>query len=231
MRSLAAFVAALIGVAVIGCGGASRHERWASHAAAAVADGAPKGAVLTTTPSGPYLNDGDHDVADDADGDNKRDNDRDPWLDYKPEEKDSRYHDADDRSLFAYGSAVSPVEERAVAAVVERYYAMAAAGDGAGACGLLNPSLAGAVPVDYGRNGPSYLRAGKTCAAVLALLFRHYHRQLAAPVAVTGVRVSGGGQAYAQLGSTTMPASYTVVQREGGVWRLTQLLANENVMP
>jgi hypothetical protein len=182
-----------------------------------------------------YLNDGDHEREGDADGDNTADNDKDPSLDYLPSDQrpheNSRYHDTDDKGYLTSGYAPGGAEERAVAALVDRYYAAGTAGDGARACSMLLPSLAGAVPSDYGQApGPAYLRGGKTCAAIMALLFRHYRRQLAGPTTVTGVRVENG-QTYALLGSTTMPASAIIVQSEGGSWKVAQLLGNENPIP
>jgi hypothetical protein len=245
MRSLAPLTTiALLGIVVTGCGDASKHKSAAASqhiSTVAAEDNAHTSTTASATraagrssTSGPYLNDGDHERVGDADGDNNADNDKDRWLDYLPSDyqahENSRYHDADDRDLLAYGNAASAEEERAVAAVVERYYAMAAAGDGSGACALLLPSLDKAVPSDYGQNGPSYLRPGKTCAAVLTLLFKHYHRQLAPGVAVTSVRIAGD-QADALLGSTAFPASFIIVQREGSAWKVAQLLGNENILP
>jgi hypothetical protein len=214
---LALLATALLGVGVTACGHASN-------------GGGPVSYSSSTSPGG-YLNDGDKERVGDSDGDNRADNDNDPSVDnlpsdYKPGENNS-YHDTDDSGSLNYGRAASAVQERAVAAVVERYYAAAAAGDGAGACAQLRPGLAKAVPSDYGQLGPSYLRGGRTCAAVMILLFKHYNKQLAAPVAVTGVRVAGQ-LAYALLGSTVTPASYIIVQREGSTWKVAQLLGTQN---
>jgi hypothetical protein len=180
----------------------------------------------TSHASNRYLNDGDHDPIGDEDGDNNADNDNDVSLDYKPVTNEGgNYHDADDSMTLAYGHAAGPVDTRAVAALVKRYYAAAAAGDGKGACSMLLPSLAKAAPEDYGEFGPQYLRGGKTCEAVLSLLFEHFHNTLTAPVGVTGVRVEGN-QAHALVGSATMSASYITLQRERGVWALNELLGN-----
>jgi uncharacterized membrane protein len=232
-------ILALVGLLTGGCGSSSERDLAASprgSAVAAVGDSPPAAArsLGEAVASKPYRNDGDHERVGDADADNNADNDGDPRLDYLPSDaqahENHRYLDADDRDQLAYGSPASAAEERAVAAVVERYYGMAAAGDGSGACGLLLRPLAAAVVTDYGHNGPSYLRSGKTCAAVLALLFKHYRAQLAEGVAVTDVRIAGD-QADALLGSRAFPASFLVLQREGGAWRVAQLLSNENVLP
>lgn len=202
MRSLFALLAiALLGVGVGACGGTS-------HA------------------SNRYLNDGDHDPIGDEDGDNSSDTDNDAPRDYQPVINESgRYHDADDSMTLAYGHAAGPADTRAVVALVKRYYAAAAAGDGKSACSMILPSLVKAVPEDYGKLGPQYLHGGKTCEAVLSLLFEHFHSKLAAPIGVTGVRIEGK-QAYALLGSATMSASYITVQREHGAWTINQLLGS-----
>lgn len=212
MRLLASLAIALLAVCLAACGGAVKHGGSASLASKnAAAAGA-----------GSYLNDGDKDEIGDGDGDNNADNDGDARLDHKPDEN-SNYHDADDIGLLTYGQAASGPVERAIMGVVGRYFEAAAAGNGAEACALLIPRLAGAVPVDYGQHGQPYLRAGKTCAAVMALMFTHSHSQLAAPIAVTGVRVKGG-VALALLGSSVIPASYITVQRQRGLWKIAQVL-------
>ena len=241
---LLAFVL-LGGFAVAGCGGSSARPLRAdaaggatassSSSPASVASPAAAAAHLRAEESEHYLNDGDKEREGDADGDNTADNDKDPSLDYLPSDQrpheNSRYHDTDDKDLVTSGYEAGAAEEQAVAAVVDRYYAAATAGDGAEACSLLLPSLASAVPTDYGQApGPAYLRGGKTCAAVMALLFKYNRRQLAGRAKVTGVRIENG-QTLALLGSTTLPATATIVQSEGGKWKIAQLLATENSVP
>jgi hypothetical protein len=128
-------------------------------------------------------------------------------------------HDAGDSRLVASVKATKMDDALAVASVVERYYAALAAGDGARACSLLIPKLASSVAEDYGQApGPSFLRGGKTCPAVIALLSKHYRARLAGPVAVTAVHVYGNG-AVALLGSESLPASNFNLERVGGVWK------------
>ena len=66
---------------------------------------------------------------------------------------------------LAYGQPATAPERRTVTAFVKRYYALAAVGDGARACGMLAPRLASAAREDYGHGsaGPSYLQAGYKC--------------------------------------------------------------------
>jgi hypothetical protein len=93
-------------------------------------------------------------------------------------------------SILNYAHAASAADRRAITALVERYYAVAAAGDGAKACSMLYITLAEAVVEDYGHRsaGPSYLSQGTTCPAVMALLFKHLHSQLVAELPLLKVR-------------------------------------------
>jgi hypothetical protein len=145
-------------------------------------------------------------------------------FDNDAETKDKGYFDADDNSIRTYGHAAVRVDKQAIAAVVKRYYAAAVAGDGTRACSMILPSFAKAIPEDYGQApGPAYLRGAKTCAAVMGLLFRQVHRQVAAAFEVTGVRVEGIS-ALAILGSRVLPARYLSLERQGGAWRIVGLL-------
>jgi hypothetical protein len=86
------------------------------------------------------------------------------------------------------------------------------------------PSLAKSVPKDYGQApGPAYLRGGKTCHAVMSLMFKQFGKQLAGAVAVTGIRVQGNN-ALALLGSKTKPARDIMVQRVETTWKIGSLL-------
>jgi hypothetical protein len=172
----------------------------------------------------PYLNDGDQDGIGDEDGDNNSDIDNDAALDYKTDEN-GKYRDGDDADTLVYGQTAGATDRQAITAVVKRYYAAATAGDGQRACAMIIPSLVKAVPEDYGQLGPSYLRGGKTCQAVMARLFSHFHSELTAPVAVTGALVNGD-HALALLGSARMPASYITLQRQRGGWTINALLGN-----
>jgi hypothetical protein len=239
MRWLLAFMTTvLFTVGVSACGDAGKSgdsvSSAPSSAAAAATDdpaartpgtkNAPVPIKPETGPTRKYLNDGDHDVLGDDDGDNSSDVDRDASLDYQADEN-KRYHDNDDVSDLSHGHVATAADVRAVTPVVQRYYAIARAGNGAAACSQLIPSLAKAVPLDYGRFGAAYLHAGKTCPAVMDLLFKHFRRQLVAPVHVTEVLVKED-RAIALLGSRTMPASATSLERQNGAWIITQILGH-----
>jgi hypothetical protein len=202
----------LLGAAIVGCG--------AGHRRAGSASRDPRSADAARG----YLNDGDGDHPGDSENDNNHDTDNDPSEDYKPDEN-GLYHERDDSGVAAYGAAASAVDERAIANLVRRYYAAAAIEDGAQACTMLVVSLARAIPNEYGHSGPSYLRGHKTCAALTTALFKHTQAQMAGEFVVTGIRVSGG-QAFALLGSRTVPASYISLQREHGRWRISELVGS-----
>jgi hypothetical protein len=130
----------------------------------------------------------------------------------------------DDRTIYVYGHAASAADRQAVTAVVKRYYVAAAADDGATACSLIVSTLARAIPEDYGQaSGPSYLRGGETCQAIMLKMFIHFHSQLAGTIEVTGVRVKRN-HAFALLRSSTFPFVYTELEHEGGVWKVQRLL-------
>jgi hypothetical protein len=186
---------------------------------------------VAVVPSGRYLNDGDAERVDDQDQDDhgivRDDTDGDSSEEYEQTGEGSRYRDRDDRDALAYGRVAGHAEARAIAAVVNRYFAAARAGDGAAACSAMASSFAKAAPDVYaGRAGPFYLRGAKSCRAVMSLAFAHFRSQLSGAVVVTGVRVDGDGHAIAFLGSRTMPASAIAVNLERGRWKVSSLLGN-----
>jgi hypothetical protein len=228
MKSLIALsMIVLLSLGASACGGAGTNTPPVSQEAA---NATRTGSVPATTPSGATPTRGslkgdedDDDTASNHTSDTKNDNDADFDNDYKNEHKG--YTDSDDNSVTDYGYAASATDRQAIAALAKRYYAAAAAGDGAKACSLIDSTLAEAIPEDYGQApGPAYLRGSKTCQAVMSLLFKHSHTQLTGAFEVTGVRVSGSS-AYALLGSTTTPASYILLKRDAGVWKIDTLLA------
>jgi hypothetical protein len=133
-----------------------------------------------------------------------------------------------DDNIPAYGHEASAADRRAITALVERYYAAAAAGDGKTGCRLIYSSIAGAVPEDYGKPpGPAYSR-GKTCPVVLAKVFGHIHGEAAglAVTAVTGVRVYRD-RGFAELRSSVTPNGEIFVEREHGSWKIGALMGKE----
>jgi hypothetical protein len=71
--------------------------------------------------------------------------------------------------------------------------------------------------------GPAYLRRATSCAEVMTRLLDHFHSRFAAAPTVTSVR-SKSDEAYALLGSRTTPASYVILRRERGSWKINGLL-------
>ncbi len=237
MRVAAALCAgAALGAAVGACG-ETGHASGSSNAVAAseaaAASAASEGfAVSTTTsmiPPGQSVR-GDADADNPGDGDGNGDSDS-AAVGGADEDKDNPtrasydFPDADDRATFAYGHAPSATEARAVASVVERYYADAAAGNGAAACSLLPPTFSRLVGQEYGRNGPAYLRAGRTCPAVLALEFAHVHGELGEAIRVFSVRVQGD-RAQTIFSSRRLRASSIFAVREEGLWKIETLIGS-----
>jgi hypothetical protein len=235
MKLSLALLAVAMGLCVIACGSGSGGT---SSAPSSSTNSVAGGGVGATSPSSAtdastqvkslFKGDSDHDQIGDSDNDNNNDDDNDSSTDYKKSEE-GLYQDKDDNGIVDYGHLASATDDKAVTALVKRYYTAAVAGDGASACSMIIPSFARAVPEDYGRaTGPTYLRGGKSCPAVMSLLFKHSHQQLAAgatTLEVTGVRVSGN-QGFALLGSRVTPASDIPVQREAGAWKVDALIGN-----
>jgi hypothetical protein len=223
MRSLLASLAiALSGLGLSACGGSGKGSGSTSQAAskAATVTTATKGGS-TAPVSGSFMGDEDDDeTASNYTGSSKYDNDADFDNDTI---KNRGYYDSDDGVIRSFGRAANAAEKREITALVKRYYAAAAASDGAKACPLIYSTLEEAIPEDYGQPpGPAYAR-GKTCAVVMSKFFAHAHSQLVGTFKVTGVRVEGR-EVRALLGSKTVPASFISVRRERGAWKIDELL-------
>ena len=137
--------------------------------------------------------------------------------------------DRDDETIRDFGHAADSADKRAITALIERYYSLAVAQDGAAGCLMIVPSLARSVPEDIGRPpGPPYLR-GDTCAAVLSKAFKVNRRQLtaySASLRVTVVRVLRD-RAVVIFGFNALSGRLFRLLREGGVWKLESLLDGE----
>ena len=141
------------------------------------------------------------------------------------------YDDTNNSGILNYGHAANATDERAIAALVKRYYATAVAGDGSKACSMIVSSLSKAVVEDYGHGsaGSPYLSSGKTCSAVMALLFKHSHSQLAAELPklkVSHVRLLGD-RGLAVLTFGAMPERQIPIGLEGHTWKVQALLDSE----
>lgn len=135
-------------------------------------------------------------------------------------------------STLDYGHAADSSDNRAITALIKRYYAAAEAENGAAACSMLYSVFAEGVPEDYGQSPPSqpYMR-GSTCPAVMTLLFKHLHPQLALEVPklqVARVRlVEHRGLVVLHFGA--LPEREIYIEREGHTWKVDTLL--DNAMP
>lgn len=221
---------ALLIAANAGCGGSVSSSPAESNAHRRTGVGSSQAATWQRV-RGPYLNDGDLDPIGDRDGDNGRDVDNDPSLDYKPIPENHFYLDADDGQVIRLGGPqADSADRRAIKALVERYFAAASADNGRRACAMLAPGSARKVP-RYANSwsAPAYMRGGRTCAATMDRLFRHFHHRLSSRVVVTDVR-SRGGRALAVLGSKTMPARDVEEVRERGAWWLEIPLAGDPLL-
>jgi hypothetical protein len=130
----------------------------------------------------------------------------------------------DDAHILEYGQAASPADRQVLTALITRYYAAAAALEGAKACSLLMPFIAESVTEDYGHT-PA-LR-GKSCAVVMSKLFRQHHQLLAgesATLKFLTVRVQGN-KSLVVLSFSTLPEVRQIsARRHGSGWKLLDLL-------
>lgn len=236
-----ASLALVLLLAAAGCGGSHKDTAASSRAVAsrgASTETASKYAGPLTVQPGKQLpmsgyeppphvrglkGDGDHDSSSWDDGHRTPDNDEDPALDRRASDAKEGYRDADDLDSLRVGVPMKAADTKAIEALVRRYYAVAMSGDGAKACSMMDRGYAKAVPIDYGKFGPSYLHAGKTCAQVASLQFKHSRSQIPKTIFFTAVHEENANRAYALFGSRTAPASFIAVDREAGVWKIGAL--------
>jgi hypothetical protein len=130
----------------------------------------------------------------------------------------------DDSGVLDFGNAADPSERRAIAAIVTRYYADAAAENGAQACALLVPLQAESVTE---QDGQSPALRGHTCPVVMSKLFKLHHAVIAGKAAamkIIAVRILGN------LGLVVIefPEIYEArqigVRRIAGRWMVFDLL-------
>jgi hypothetical protein len=199
IRSLPVLLAvALLSIGIAACGGASKSTGSSQASSNPAVTGGRRATTASTTTAG----------RDSADGD-----------------KDTEGND--DNPILAFGHAANEADERAITALVKRYYAAAAADNGAAACSLIFVIFQEAIPEDYGQlAGPRALR-GKTCAVVMSKLFKLERRQIVvhnSTLKVTSVRVDGK-KGYALLRFGTMPEPrFLQVHIEFGVWKVDSLI-------
>lgn len=221
MRALLVFLTpALAGLAISACGSSHVYVR---PGPAASPTGSP--ARVVNTGGGHFRGDEDDDDPSRSANSNNP-NDKDEDFDNDPTDNVGKgFHDGDDNSVLRYGHRAHGAERKEIVSVVNRYFAAAAAEDGAMGCSLTFSLVADALPEDYGHApGPLYLRGDKNCRVILTAIFKHQHSELVQPVKVTEVRVSQR-RGLAVLGSPTLPASETELRDELGSWKIDRVLS------
>lgn len=132
----------------------------------------------------------------------------------------------DDDEVEQFGKPATPAQWQATEALARRYFAVAAAENGAGACPLLVVSLGSTLGGSYERHSdPSYLH-GKTCPAVMTNLFVHYHRLMvkkAKGLEVTAVRVQGPAADVLLAFKGIRSRGWMGLALEGRLWKLKEL--------
>lgn len=232
MRSLLVSLAvALLGAAITACDHAGRGATAPSRAAStatATAVGPGVAPSMSAYEAPTHLRglrgDGDRDSPSWGDGYLSPDDDNDRNLDHQPGDAHEGYRDADDLDSLTVGHPANAAETKTIEDLVRRYYAVAAAGNGAKACSMMARGLAKAAPRDYGKFGAPYLHGVNTCAQVTSLQFEHSRSQITPAVQFTAVHVENESRAYALFGSRTTPASYIAVVREDGSWKIGALI-------
>jgi hypothetical protein len=128
-------------------------------------------------------------------------------------------YDRDNDATFQWGPVASAADRRVVVALVKRYYAIAAAGDGAGACSLLDPLIVEMVAEDESHRG---------CAHNMDRLFARFHRQLVEDLGSFRVVVVQRRENTAAVLVDFAPTRLwqVFVRRTHGHWRLDTPLYN-----
>lgn len=130
----------------------------------------------------------------------------------------------DDGNVLGFGHAAGGADLHSSIALVMRYFAAAAAEDGAQACELLVPLQAESVAE---QDGHSPTLSGKTCPVVMSKLFKLHHQLLAGKakaMKIIAVRILGD----TGLAVIEFPEIYEVRQigmrRIAGTWKVFDLL-------
>jgi hypothetical protein len=137
-------------------------------------------------------------------------------------------YDTDNDANPTYGPAPSAAQRGVIVTFIKHYYAIAAAGEGAKACTLLDPLIAEAVVEEHGaRTGPPSLR-GNTCAQVASKVFAQHHSELDEDVGtlrVDWVQLQAN-QAVALVRFGATRERLVRLRRTHGVWKMNALLDN-----
>jgi ketosteroid isomerase-like protein len=226
--SSAALLGVFLLIVAIGCGETSK-TGGASSKARTAADRGARTEGVNAPASGPHAF-GDYDsdeyvaraIGGDADSDdNMKRRDRDNDLD----NRGGTYFDVDDKISLDFGHPAGAADRRAITELVKRYYVLAAADDGAGACALLSAPIATSIPQTIGTGGPWYFR-GRTCAEIMTKIFAKNVYQLAAYAASIRVVTVGvdHDEAVTVFAVKGHPGRGTRALREHGIWRMNALV-------
>jgi len=222
MKSLLALLAlGLLCVGVAACGGSSNKESASASAPASSTAVTTTTHVDTTSPAvaSPSANTQPVHKVTRSDLE-KYDRDEDDYI-----------HVPDDHNPAPPGfTPANAADKSAITALVKRYYAAALKGDGAGGCSMIDVGLVKAIPLDYGKLGPSFLRrAAHNCPAVMSLYFKHEHRVLSREVpAMQVARVSvKGNQGVAIMRFGPLHERFITQLREHGRWMIAAVLDGE----
>jgi len=138
--------------------------------------------------------------------------------------------DTDNDAIPEYAPPADPADRKAIIGLIARYYKIAAAGDGARACSMLDATFVQSLLEEHRGRGPRGLRAD-TCARILSKLFERRHRELAEDI--TGYRVLvvqvDGNRGYALV---RFPAKHelrepeVILRRTHGTWKMDVALDN-----
>ncbi len=130
----------------------------------------------------------------------------------------------DDYYVLGFGRPAGATDAQAITTLVRRYFASAAAENGAEACALITPFFAETVVEQYGHT--PQLR-GNTCAAVMSKLFKNNHKEIAAKNSHLKVMRIGVEGDVARVG-LEFPEIPTITQirirRQGKRWTVLDLL-------
>jgi hypothetical protein len=145
---------------------------------------------------------------------------------------DSRGGHGDDVGFWGYGREATPAERQAFLAVVRRYYQAAAAGDGSGACALIDSKIVRssdierAIPAEDRPSAGSSVFRGGSCAQDESLLFEIDRQRLAdqaLTVRLIAARVEGA-RGLALLDFRSTGERDIALAREHGAWKIGALL-------
>jgi len=135
-------------------------------------------------------------------------------------------YDLDDNPTLDYGHLADATDAAAITELVRRYYAAAAAENGAAGCHMLFPVMAESLPEDYATPSGNESANGSNCAAVLTKVFKGQHTRYVsrnASLSVTSVRIEGV-QGLALLQFKGILDAHLRFRRYGNRWTVRQLI-------